>query len=186
MSYVDEQHVVSQCLSSSDSRLLAAGAACARCHANARRFKGGAGRDWGGAGPWSAIRLCGTGPDHVPPRVRVRHAPLRSEYRLPRVPCLDTTDGRTVSAPINAAGGDVWRGGGGAQLPTGVPCCLASACVPPSVISSFDANNTPQGLVRDTPACWRGRVTHVRRKRGEARRSRGAALDTRSSVNAPL
>ena len=93
---------------------------------------------------------------------------------------------RTVSAPINAAGGDVWRGDGGAQLPTGVPCCLASACVPPSVISSFDANNTPQGLVRDTPACWRGRVTHVRRQRGEARRSRGAALDTRSSVNAPL
>lgn len=179
MSYVDD-HVVSQCLSSSNR-------GCVRCHATepagaSRGARGGLG------GAWSLVRYpalrhwFGLRPSASPRR----HAPLRSEYRLPRVPCLDTTDGRTVSAPINAAGGDVWRGGGGAQLPTGVPCCLASACVPPSVISSFDANNTPQGLVRDTPACWRGRVTHVRRQRGEARRSRGAALDTRSSVNVPL
>ena len=179
MSYVDD-HVVSR-----GDRLAAA-----RVPPNRRPLAllaRGARAGLGGPGPWSAIRLCGTGPDYVPPRVRVdtrrcgpntvdRESHVWTRLRR-RCEC---------EPPINAAGGDVWRGGGGAQLPTGVPCCLASACVPPSVISSFDANNTPQGLVRDTPACWRGRVTHVRRQRGEARRSRGAALDTRSSVNAPL
>lgn len=160
-------------------------AACGATPQNRPALQGGRGAGLGGPGPWSAIRLCGTGSDYVPPRVRVdtRRCGPSTVHRESHV---WTRLRRTVSAPINAAGGDVWRGGGGAQLPTGVPCCLASACVPPSVISSFDANNTPQGLIRDTPACWRGRVTHVRRQRGEARRSRGAALDTRSSANAHL